>query len=135
MAITSINPATAKPIRSYEEMTPDAAAGAVVHAHSAAQSWRTTPFSERAMLMKKAASLLRRRKPELSTLMADEMGKPLTQGVSEVEKCAWACDYYADFAESHLAPDVIKTESSKSYVAFEQLGYVFAIIPSNSPLS
>ena len=134
MAITSINPATGKPVRSYEEMTPDAAAGAVVHAHSAAQSWRTTAFRERAMLMKKAASLLRQRKPELSTLMADEMGKPLTQGVSEVEKCAWACDYYADFAESHLAPDVIKTESTKSYVAFEPLGVVLAIMPWNFPL-
>ena len=134
MAITSINPATGKPIRTYEEMTPDAAGGAVVHAHSAAQSWRSTAFSERAMLMKKAASLLRQRKPELSTLMADEMGKPLVQGVSEVEKCALACDYYADFAESHLAPDVIKTESTKSYVAFEPLGVVLAIMPWNFPL-
>src|SRR3954468_4956951 len=102
MALTSINPATGKPIRTYEEMTPDAAGGAVDHAHSAAQGWRSTAFSERAMLMKQAAWLLRQRKPELSTLMADEMGKPLTQGVSEVEKCAWTCDYYADFAESHL---------------------------------
>ena len=66
--------------------------------------------------------------------MADEVGKPLTQGVSEVEKCAWACDYYADFAESHLAPDVIKTESTKSYVAFEPLGVVLAIMPWNFPL-
>jgi succinate-semialdehyde dehydrogenase/glutarate-semialdehyde dehydrogenase len=61
MAITSINPATGKPIRTYEEMTPEAAAAAVVQAHSAWQPWRTTPFSERAPLMKKAASLLRQR--------------------------------------------------------------------------
>jgi len=134
MAITSINPATGKPIRSYDEMTAEAAAGAVVQAHSAWESWRRTPFGQRAPLMKKAASLLRQRKSELSTLMADEMGKPLAQGVSEVEKCAWVCEYYADFAESHLAPDVIKTESAKSYVAFEPLGVVLAIMPWNFPL-
>jgi len=134
MAITSVNPATGKPIRTYEEMTPDAAAAAIVNAHSAWQAWRTTPFRQRAPLMKKAASLLRQRKSELSTLMADEMGKPLAQGVSEVEKCAWVCEYYADFAESHLAPDVIKSESSKSYVAFEPLGVVLAIMPWNFPL-
>jgi succinate-semialdehyde dehydrogenase/glutarate-semialdehyde dehydrogenase len=134
MAITSINPATGKPIRTYDEMTAEAAAGAVVQAHSAWQSWRATPFRQRAPLMKKAASLLRQRKSELSTLMADEMGKPLAQGVGEVEKCASVCDYYADFAESHLAPDVIKTESAKSYVAFEPLGVVLAIMPWNFPL-
>jgi succinate-semialdehyde dehydrogenase/glutarate-semialdehyde dehydrogenase len=134
MAITSINPATGKPIRTYEEMTPDAAAAAVVQAHSAWQSWRTTRFSERAPLMKKAASLLRQRKRELAALMADEMGKPIAQGVGEVEKCAWVCEYYADFAESHLAPDIIKTESTKSYVSFEPLGVVLAIMPWNFPL-
>ena len=134
MAITSINPATGKPIRTYQEMAPDAAAAAVVQAHSAWQAWRSIPFSRRAPLMKKAASLLRQRKSELSTLMADEMGKPLAQGVAEVEKCAWVCEYYADFAESHLAPDVVKTENAKSYVAFEPLGVVLAIMPWNFPL-
>jgi succinate-semialdehyde dehydrogenase/glutarate-semialdehyde dehydrogenase len=134
MSITSTNPATGKPIRTYDEMTGEAAVTAIVHAHSAWQSWRTTPFRERAPLMKKAGSILRQRKSELATLMADEMGKPLAQGVAEVDKCAWACDYYADFAESHLAPDVIKTESSKSYVAFEPLGVVLAIMPWNFPL-
>src|SRR4029453_16169539 len=134
MAITSINPATGKPIRTYQEMAPDAAAAAVVQAHSAWQAWRSTPFSRRALLMKKAASLLRQRKSELSTLMADEMGKPLAQGVAEVEKCAWVCEYYADFAESPLAPDVVKTENAKSYVAFEPLGVVLAIMPWNFPL-
>jgi succinate-semialdehyde dehydrogenase / glutarate-semialdehyde dehydrogenase len=134
MAITSINPATGKPIRTYQEMTPEAAAAAVVQAHSAWQAWRSTPFSQRAPLMKKAASLLRQRKRELSTLMADEMGKPLAQGVAEVEKCAWVCEYYADFAESHLTPDVVKTENAKSYVAFEPLGVVLAVMPWNFPL-
>ena len=134
MPITSINPATGKPIRTYQEITPEAAAAAVVQAHSAWQDWRSTPFGQRAPLMKKAGSLLRQRKNELATLMADEMGKPLAQGAAEVEKCAWVCEYYADFAESHLAPDVVKTESAKSYVAFEPLGVVLAIMPWNFPL-
>src|SRR3954466_5228934 len=133
MPITSINPATGKPIRTYEELTPEAAAAAIVQAHSAWQSWRTTPFSQRAPLMKKTASLLRQRKSDLSMLMADEMGKPIAQGIAEVEKCAWACDYYADFAESHLAPDVIKTESTKSYVAFNPIGVILAVMPWNFP--
>jgi succinate-semialdehyde dehydrogenase / glutarate-semialdehyde dehydrogenase len=134
MAITSVNPATGKPIRTYDEMTPGAAGAAVVQAHSAWQGWRATPFSQRTPLMKRAAANLRQRKSELATLMADEMGKPLSQGIGEVEKCAWVCEYYADFAESHLAPDVIKTESTKSYVAFEPLGVVLAIMPWNFPL-
>lgn len=134
MAITSINPVTGKSLRTYQEMTAEAAANAVVQAHNVWQTWRKTPFRQRAMVMKKAAILLRQRKSELSTLMADEMGKPLPQGVGEVEKCAWVCEYYADFAESHLAPDVVKTDSTKSYIAFEPIGVVLAVMPWNFPL-
>jgi len=131
--MTSVNPSTGKPIRTYDEMTPDAAGATIVRAHKAWLSWRKTSFGERSSLMKKAAETLRRRKSEFAKLMADEMGKPLAQGHAEVDKCAWVCDYYADNAESHLANDVIKTESSKSYVAFEPLGVVLAIMPWNFP--
>jgi succinate-semialdehyde dehydrogenase/glutarate-semialdehyde dehydrogenase len=134
MAITSINPATGKTIKSYDETTPEQAAAAVAQAHETWRAWRTTSFAERAKPMKKTAEMLRKRKDELAKLMAVEMGKPLTQGAAEVEKCAWACDYYADNAEAHLAPDVIKTEGAKSYVAFEPLGVVLAIMPWNFPL-
>jgi succinate-semialdehyde dehydrogenase/glutarate-semialdehyde dehydrogenase len=133
MGITSVNPANGKPIETYTEMTPEEAAATVAEAHERWQTWRTTSFAARAALMKKAAGILRGRKHELAKLMAVEMGKPLKQGVAEAEKCAWVCDYYADSAEAHLAPDVIKTESSKSYVAFEPLGVVLAIMPWNFP--
>ena len=83
--------------------------------------------------MKKAAAILRERKPDLAQLMAAEMGKPLKQGTAEVEKCAWVCDYYAASAEAHLAPEVVKTEAARSYVAFEPLGVVLAIMPWNFP--
>ncbi len=134
MAITSINPATGKTIKSYDEMTPEQAAAAVAQAHETWRAWRATSFAERAKPMKKTADMLRKRKDALAKLMAVEMGKPLMQGAAEVEKCAWACDYYADNAEAHLAPDVIKTEGAKSYVAFEPLGVVLAIMPWNFPL-
>src|SRR6266550_2865179 len=134
MAITSINPATGKTIKSYNEMTPEQAAAAVTQAHETWRAWRATSFAERAKPMKKTADMLRKRKDALAKLMAVEMGKPLMQGAAEVEKCAWACDYYADNAEAHLAPDVIKTEGAKSYVAFEPLGVVLAIMPWNFPL-
>ena len=133
MSITSVNPTTGKPIKAYDEMTSDAAAAVLVKTHEAWLSWRETTFAARASLMKKTATVLRQRNRELAVLMADEMGKPLAQGTAEVEKCAWGCDYYADNAESHLAPDVIKTESTRSYVAFEPLGIVLAIMPWNFP--
>jgi succinate-semialdehyde dehydrogenase/glutarate-semialdehyde dehydrogenase len=134
MGIASINPATGETIKTYDEMTPEAAAAAVVQAHKTWQAWRATPFGARAGLMKKTAGILRERKNELAKLMATEMGKPLQQGAAEVEKCALGCDYYADNAEAHLATETIKTENSKSYVAFEPLGVVLAVMPWNFPL-
>jgi succinate-semialdehyde dehydrogenase / glutarate-semialdehyde dehydrogenase len=133
MPITSVNPSTGKEIRTYDEMAPDAVAATIARAHQAWLSWRETSFSTRSSVMKKAAEELRRRKAEFARLMADEMGKPLAQGSAEVDKCAWVCDYYADNAESHLAADDIKTESTKSYVVFEPLGVVLAIMPWNFP--
>jgi succinate-semialdehyde dehydrogenase / glutarate-semialdehyde dehydrogenase len=134
MAITSINPATGKTVKTYDEMTPKQAAAAVAQAHETWRTWRATSFTERAKPMKKTAEILRKRKDELAKLMAVEMGKPLAQGAAEVEKCAWTCDYYADNAEKHLAPESIKTDASNSYVAFEPLGVVLAIMPWNFPL-
>ena len=134
MAIVSINPATGETIKTYDEMTPAQAAAAVDQAHEAWRTWRRTPFPERARLMKRAAAILRERKTELAVLMAQEMGKPLKQGVAEAEKCALGCDYFAETAEAHLRPEAITTDASKSYVAFEPLGVILAIMPWNFPL-
>src|SRR5262245_21651600 len=103
MSITSINPATGKLLKTYDEMTPEAAAAAVSDAHSAWLAWRKTSFAQRAMPMRRTAQILRDRKAQLAGLMAEEMGKPLRQGLAEAEKCAWVCEYYADNAEEHLA--------------------------------
>jgi succinate-semialdehyde dehydrogenase/glutarate-semialdehyde dehydrogenase len=133
MKIKSINPANGETLETYDEMTAAAVAAAVEQAQQAWSAWRKTSFTERARLMTRAASILREHKDRLARLMALEMGKPLKQGIAEAEKCAWVCDYYGENAELHLAPDVIKTESLKSYVAFEPLGVVLAVMPWNFP--
>ena len=134
MGIASVNPATGRTIKTYDEMSPEGAAAAVAQAHATWRTWRRSPFSTRSTLMRKAAAILRERSSDLAKLMAEEMGKPLKQGVAEAGKCAWACEFYADNAETQLAPDVIRTEGSKSYVAFEPLGVILAIMPWNFPL-
>jgi succinate-semialdehyde dehydrogenase / glutarate-semialdehyde dehydrogenase len=134
MKITAINPATDEAINTYDETSSEEVASAIEQAHGIWPIWRATAFATRAMLMKRTATILRERRDSLALLMATEMGKPLKQGVAEVEKCAWACEYYADNAAQHLAPDFIKTEGSKSYVAFEPLGVVLAVMPWNFPL-
>jgi len=134
MSIESINPTTGHVTGKFDEMTPAQAAAAVEQAHEAWSSWRSTSFAERGKLMKQAAVILRARKTELAKLMATEMGKPLKQGVAEAEKCALNCDHYADNAEGYLAVEPVKTEASKSFVAFEPLGVVLAIMPWNFPL-
>ncbi|MGZ5067477.1 MAG: NAD-dependent succinate-semialdehyde dehydrogenase [Usitatibacter sp.] len=134
MAITSINPATNQAVKTYPEMTPAEVDAAIEQSHETWKSWRRTTFAERARLMKKSAAILRERKNELAKLMATEMGKPLKQGVAEAEKCALCCDYYADNAEAFLAPQDVKTEAHRSYVAFEPLGVVLAVMPWNFPL-
>ncbi len=83
--------------------------------------------------MKNAAEILHRRSNEFAELMALEMGKPLAAGKAEAEKCAWVCDYYADNAEKFLEPEIIETDANRSYVTFQPLGVVLAIMPWNFP--
>ena len=133
MPLDAVNPATGDTIKSYDEMTPQQTAAAIEEAYTAWKSWRKTSFSERAVPMKKAAAILRERKDAFAKLMALEMGKPFKQGVAEAEKCALGCDYYAEHAEAHLASEAVKTDASKSYVAFEPVGVVLAVMPWNFP--
>ena len=134
MGIASINPTTGETIRTYNGMTAEEAAAAVAQTHQTWLAWRKTSFAARAEPLRKTGAILRQRKDELAKLMALEMGKPLKQGVAEAEKCAWVCDHYAEHAEAYLAPDVVKTEAARSYVAFEPLGVVLAVMPWNFPL-
>ena len=133
MPIQTVNPANGEVVKEYPEMTPAEVDAAVRQSHDAWSEWRKASFAERARLMKAAGALLRERKAELARLMATEMGKPLKQGEAEGEKCALACDYYAAHAESFLAAEDVATDARRSYVAFQPLGVVLAVMPWNFP--
>ena len=132
--LQSINPADGSLIREYPETTDAELARRSPRRATAFESWRRTSFGERAAVLRRAAGLLRERRDSLARLMALEMGKPVSQGLAEVEKCAGACDFYAEHAERLLAPEAAPTEASRSYVAFEPLGVVLAVMPWNFPL-
>ncbi len=129
----TINPSTGEKIQEYAETSFDEIEGIVSRANKAQQQWAELSYAVRAPYLRKIADLLREQKNELAELMATEMGKPLAQGVGEAEKCAWVCEYYADHAEEFLAKDVIETDASSSYVTFNPLGTVLAIMPWNFP--
>jgi succinate-semialdehyde dehydrogenase/glutarate-semialdehyde dehydrogenase len=133
MTMKAVNPTTGETIKTYEEMTPEQVRGVIERSHEAFLGWRQTRFAERAQLMQRAAQVLREQAGVYATLMAQEMGKPVRDGRAEAEKCAWACDYYADHAEQFLQPEVVETDASKSFVTFQPLGVVLAVMPWNFP--
>lgn len=133
MEFWTINPATEEKIRSYESYSHETIDEKIKLTHQSFLNWRKTSFAYRADLMLKAAAVLRKNKDEYAKLMALEMGKPFAQGLSEVEKCAVCCEYYAQNAESFLKDIEYKTEMTKSYVAFNPLGVVLAVMPWNFP--
>jgi succinate-semialdehyde dehydrogenase/glutarate-semialdehyde dehydrogenase len=133
MPIESVNPTTGERIREYSEMTPVQVSEALGLAQEGFLRWRQQSFAARAVCMTGAAGLLRERAGEYARLMALEMGKPVTAGRSEIEKCAWVCDYYAANAEQFLRLESVETEATRSYVTFKPLGVVLAIMPWNFP--
>jgi succinate-semialdehyde dehydrogenase / glutarate-semialdehyde dehydrogenase len=133
MALRSVDPTSGELIEEYEETTPSQLASILAEASCAFAGWRRTPQSERAPKMRAAADLLESRREELARLMAAEMGKPLAQGRAEADKCAWVCRYYADEAPGFLAAREVKTDASKSFVTFDPLGPVLAVMPWNFP--
>jgi succinate-semialdehyde dehydrogenase/glutarate-semialdehyde dehydrogenase len=133
MTIASINPATGETTRTYDEMQPAEVDRAIEAAHAAFLEWRGTGFPERAARLRAAGRLLRERRRAYAELMTREMGKVLAGGLSEVDKCASACDFYAEHAAGFLAPEPVATDASRSFVAFEPLGVVLAVMPWNFP--
>ena len=133
MTFQSINPATGDALETFAETSPDALEGILERADRASRDWRRQPVVERAERLRAAARLLRERKDAYARTMALEMGKPLAQGVGEAEKCAWACDYYAEHGAAFLADERREADGSRSYVRFEAIGPVLAIMPWNFP--
>lgn len=131
--IRSINPATNELICEYNEMTPGELSSVAQRSFAAFKNYSQTRFSFRAEKMKTTASLLLAQKEELAKLMTIEMGKPINQSRAELEKCASVCDYYAENAERFLKDELIKTEATKSFITFQPLGPVLAVMPWNFP--
>ncbi|MCP9292020.1 NAD-dependent succinate-semialdehyde dehydrogenase [Gracilimonas sediminicola] len=129
----TINPATGKVIKEYDEMGFDEVDEIIQKANTAQADWKKTGFEERGSSLNEIAGILREQKEKLGRLMAEEMGKPLEQGIGEAEKCAWVCEYYAEHAGEFLKDDPVQTDASKSYVTFNPLGVVLAIMPWNFP--
>lgn len=133
MEFISISPLTGKVLRQYTEHSPAEVGGRLERALRVQPQWAAMGSAERATLLRRLAIRLRERAREYAELFAEEMGKLIPQGVAEVEKCAWVCDYYADNAVHFLAPEPVETEFARSYVAFQPLGCVLAIMPWNFP--
>ncbi len=133
MPIESVNPTNGATIRTYKEPSPEEVAAILGQVDEAFGSWRRTSFGERARLMHAAAQVLRARTDEYARLMAEEMGKPIREGRAEAEKCAWVCEYYAESAEGFLSREPIETDARQSFVSFEPLGVVLAVMPWNFP--
>ncbi len=133
MTIQSINPATGQVIKTYEEI-PAAQADIIIDGtHSAFNKWKGTSFDERKQKLLQLAVLLEKNKAKYAQQITQEMGKPLSSSVAEIEKCQKACRYFAENAEQFLSPHAVATEKSKSYVVYQPLGVIFAIMPWNFP--
>ena len=133
MGIASINPSTGETLKSFDELTLDQVNEKLQRASETFRTYRRTSFESRTAMMTRAAELLESEKHELGKIMTLEMGKPLKAAISEAEKCAWVCRYYADTAAKHLADQIVETNATKSYVRFQPLGPVLAVMPWNFP--
>lgn len=131
--LQTINPFDGKLVVEYSEHTAEEANALIDQAHATFLEWRRTSFAHRSALMRRVADILERRRDEWAELMTVEMGKTVAGAKAEIDKCAWVCRYYADEAEAMLADRHIETERSKSYVHYEPLGAVLAVMPWNFP--
>jgi succinate-semialdehyde dehydrogenase/glutarate-semialdehyde dehydrogenase len=131
--LISVNPATGKVLAEYEIYDEKKVSNAVKQAQKAFDSWKEYTQKERGVVMRKIATQLRKDKEKLAKLATLEMGKPLGQSLTEVEKCATTFEYYAKEGSAFLKDEIVKTDARKSYVSFQPLGVVLAIMPWNFP--
>lgn len=133
MAIKTINPATGEVIKTFGEFSDEKVNQIIEDSHGAFLKWRKTPFDFRKNLMLNAAKELRHNKEKYAEILTLEMGKPIKQSYAEVEKCAWVCEYYAENTEKILADEIIESDADESYVRFDPIGIVLAVMPWNFP--
>jgi succinate-semialdehyde dehydrogenase/glutarate-semialdehyde dehydrogenase len=133
MAIATMNPATGEVLKTFEPLSDAQLEIKLQKAADTFLKYRKVPFAERARLMMKAADILDREKNTYARMMTTEMGKTLRSAVDEAVKCAWVCRYYAENAEKFLADEVVETSASRSYIRYEPMGAVLAVMPWNFP--
>jgi succinate-semialdehyde dehydrogenase / glutarate-semialdehyde dehydrogenase len=133
LSLESVNPATGELMATIERHAPEQVDARVTRARDAWRGWRTTTFAERAAIMTKAGELLEAEREELGRLMTREMGKPIRAAMEEAAKCATACRYYATNAEEYLSQRNVRTEDTRSFVRYQPLGVVLAVMPWNFP--
>lgn len=129
----TVNPATGEPGKSYDAHSVADGLAAAKAAHGAFLKWRRTSFANRSVIIRKAAVILRARKDEFARLMTEEMGKTITDGRAEVEKCAFNCDWFADHAAEYLADEQADIGGGEAFVTFNPIGIVLAVMPWNFP--
>src|SRR2546425_2060785 len=133
MSIQSINPTTEEIIQTFEPYSEAQVNEVLDQVHNSFFHWRETSFAERSAHLHRVADYMREHKAELAQFSTLEMGKPIVEAKAEIEKCAWACDFYADNAQRFLADEAVNTHGTDSYVSFLPLGVVFALMPWNYP--
>jgi succinate-semialdehyde dehydrogenase/glutarate-semialdehyde dehydrogenase len=133
MPMEVINPATGEHVKTFDTLSKEELGPAIRASHEAFLSWKNVSFAERAQLMRKAAKILRKDADKYAKLMTIEMGKPIRDGRAEANKCAWVCDYYAENAQVFLKKEKVQTDASRSFVSYQPLGVVLAVMPWNFP--
>jgi succinate-semialdehyde dehydrogenase / glutarate-semialdehyde dehydrogenase len=133
MGMTSRNPATGETLRTFDTLTPDQLEERLSRAASAFGRHRRTTLAERSARMQRVADILEGEKQDFARLMTMEMGKPIGAAVAEVEKCAWVCRYYAGHAEGFLADEPVDTGRPASFIRYQPLGAILAVMPWNFP--
>lgn len=133
MGIATINPATGETLKTFQPLTDAEVAAKLEQAQTAFEQYRWVPIAERSHFVQAAADILEQKKAEYAKLMTLEMGKPLLSAIAEVEKCALVCRYYAEHAAEFLADVAVTTDASHSFIRYQPLGVILAVMPWNFP--
>src|SRR5512143_1142485 len=131
MAIATTNPTTGEVLKTFEPLTASQVEAKLALAARTFSTFRKLSFAARGAMMSKAADILESEKEAVARLMTLEMGKTFRSAVDEAVKCAWACRYYAENAEKFLADEIVETGASKSYVHYQPMGVILAVMPWN----
>src|SRR5579862_2756681 len=133
MPIATINPATGETLKTFEQLSDREIDRKLQIAADTFLKYRKTTFAQRAALMQRAAEILESKKEAFARVMTTEMGKTFKSAVEEAVKCAWVCRYYAENGERFLADEVVATPARRSYIRYQPLGIVLAVMPWNYP--